>query len=77
MWTEQPEVRPSWLPGSTFRADITAEYLGVGYIIGPRVSGILFAGGIVSWLVIMPAIKFFGQLAPATIRFILPRFRFR
>ena len=63
LWTEQPESRPAWYPGSSFRADITTEYLGVGYIIGPRVSGILFAGGIVSWLVIMPAIKFYGQLA--------------
>jgi putative OPT family oligopeptide transporter len=62
-WTGQPEARPSWYPGASFRAAITAEYLGVGYIIGPRVSGILFAGGIVSWLVIMPAIKFYGQLA--------------
>src|SRR5271167_657865 len=72
-WTSQPEAQPSWFPGASFRANITSEYLGVGYIIGPRVSGILFAGGIVSWLVIMPAIKFFGQLSgntpiyPATI----------
>jgi putative OPT family oligopeptide transporter len=65
-WTEQPEARPSWFPGASFRANITSEYLGVGYIIGPRVSGILFAGGIVSWLVIMPAIKFYGQLAGNT-----------
>src|SRR5271169_4571155 len=42
-WTEQPEGRPSWFPGSRFRANITSEYLGVGYIIGPRVAGILFA----------------------------------
>jgi putative OPT family oligopeptide transporter len=62
-WTGQPEARPSWFPGASFRAAITSEYLGVGYIIGPRVSGILFAGGIISWLVIMPAIKFYGQLA--------------
>ena len=65
-WTEQPEGRPSWFPGASFRANITAEYLGVGYIIGSRVSGILFAGGIISWLVIMPAIKFYGQLAGDT-----------
>jgi putative OPT family oligopeptide transporter len=65
-WTEQPEARPSWYPGSSFRADVTSEYLGVGYIIGPRVAGILFAGGIVSWLVVMPAIKFYGQLAGNT-----------
>jgi putative OPT family oligopeptide transporter len=62
-WTSQPESRPAWFPGASFRAAITSEYLGVGYIIGSRVSGILFAGGIVSWLVIMPAIKFYGQLA--------------
>jgi putative OPT family oligopeptide transporter len=65
-WTEQPEGRPSWFPGASFRANITSEYLGVGYIIGPRVSGILFAGGIISWLVMMPAIKFYGQLAGNT-----------
>jgi putative OPT family oligopeptide transporter len=65
-WTSQPENRPGWYPGASFRAAITSEYLGVGYIIGPKVSGILFAGGIVSWLVIMPAIKFYGQLAGNT-----------
>src|SRR6202165_112612 len=61
-WTAQPENRPSWFPGASFRLAITSEYLGVGYIIGPRVAGILFAGGIISWLVMMPAIKFYGQL---------------
>ena len=63
-WPEQPEYRPSWLPGASFRAAITSEYLGVGYIIGPNVAGIFFAGGVFSWLVLMPAIKFFGSLAP-------------
>jgi putative OPT family oligopeptide transporter len=65
-WTGQPEARPSWFPGASFRAAITSEYLGVGYIIGPRVAGILFAGGIISWLVMMPAIKFYGQLGGNT-----------
>ena len=65
-WTEQPEGRPSWFPGASFRVDGTSEYLGVGYIIGSRVAGILFAGGIISWMVIMPAIKFYGQLAGNT-----------
>jgi putative OPT family oligopeptide transporter len=63
MWPEQPDYQPKWLPGASFRANITSEYLGVGYIIGPRVSGTLFAGGVISWLVIMPAIKFFGSLS--------------
>lgn len=65
-WTEQPESRPSWFPGASFRMNITTEYLGVGYIIGSRVAGILFAGGIISWFVVMPAIKFYGQLAGNT-----------
>lgn len=65
-WTSQPEARPAWFPGASFRATITSEYLGVGYIIGPRVAGILFAGGVISWLLVMPAIQFFGQLAGNT-----------
>ncbi len=64
MWPGQPEYRPLAFPGASFRAAVTSEYLGVGYIIGPRVAGILFAGGVFSWLVMMPAIKFFGSLAP-------------
>src|SRR5438046_9270600 len=65
-WTGQPEVHPRWFPGASFRATITSEYLGVGYIIGPKVAGILFAGGVISWLLVMPAIQFFGQLAGNT-----------
>jgi putative OPT family oligopeptide transporter len=65
-WPGQPDYQPKWFPGSSFRAAITSEYLGVGYIIGPRVSGTLFAGGVFSWLVLMPAIKFFGSLSPTT-----------
>ena len=64
MWPGQPEYQPAWLPGASFRAAVTSEYLGVGYIIGPRVAGTLFAGGVISWLVLMPAIRFFGSLAP-------------
>src|SRR5271168_1856986 len=65
-WNSQPEARPHWFPGASFRATITSEYLGVGYIIGAKVSGILFAGGVISWLLVMPAIQFFGQLAGNT-----------
>ena len=64
LWRSRPEYRPPWLPGSSLRADITSEYLGVGYVIGPKVAGTIFAGGVFSWFVVMPAIKFFGSLAP-------------
>jgi putative OPT family oligopeptide transporter len=52
------------LKGAAIRADVTPEYLGVGYIIGLRVSAIMLAGGVFSWLVLMPAIVFFGKHLP-------------
>ena len=60
--TTSPTSAPQHLlKGSAIRADCTSEYLGVGYIIGLRVSAIMFAGGVFSWLVLMPAIYFFGS----------------
>src|SRR6267143_1591850 len=64
---ETPTYNPAWLPGASLRAAITSEYLGVGYIIGPKIAGVIFAGGVFSWLVMMPAIKFFGSLVPTPI----------
>ena len=66
-WPGTPDYQPQWLKGAAIRADATPEYLGVGYIIGPRVAGVLFAGGVFSWLVIMPAIYFFGSHFPQAI----------
>ncbi len=66
-WRENADYQPRWLPGASFRADLTPEYLGVGYIIGPRTAGLLFAGGVLSWLVLAPAIKFFGAAFPGAI----------
>ncbi|MFZ0339394.1 MAG: oligopeptide transporter, OPT family [Terracidiphilus sp.] len=65
-WPEQPAYQPDFGPqhvlkGASINADATSEYLGVGYIIGPRVAGVIFAGGVLSWLVIMPLIYFFGK----------------
>jgi putative OPT family oligopeptide transporter len=65
-WPGTPEFRPDFGPqhvmkGSSIKADATPEYLGVGYIIGPRIAGVIFAGGVFSWLVLMPLIYFFGK----------------
>lgn len=59
-WPGSPHYDPKWLPGASLRCDATPEYMGVGYIIGARVAGVLFAGGVFSWFVLMPAIRFFG-----------------
>ena len=52
------------MKGASIKADATPEYLGVGYIIGPHVAGVIFAGGVFSWLVLMPLIYFFGKDLP-------------
>jgi putative OPT family oligopeptide transporter len=66
----QPNFDPNGqqiLKGAAIRADVTPEYLGVGYIIGLRVSAIMLAGGVFSWLVLMPAIVFFGKHLPGAL----------
>jgi len=65
-WPGTPTYEPDLgaqhiLKGAAIKCDATPEYLGVGYIIGPKVSGVIFAGGVFSWLVLMPLIHFFGS----------------
>lgn len=56
--------------GSGFGADVLPALLGVGYICGPKISSYLFAGGVMSWFVLMPMIVLFGgdiTLYPASV----------
>src|SRR5260221_1076257 len=41
-------------PSATINGEITPEYLGVGYIIGPKISGVLVAGSVLAWWAIIP-----------------------
>jgi putative OPT family oligopeptide transporter len=72
-WKDTPEkVFTSFLKSGSISAEISPELLGVGYIIGPRISAIMCAGGVLAYMVLIPAIKFFGQnltgpLPPGTI----------
>lgn len=43
-----------FLPSAQVSAEITPEYMGVGYIIGPKIAGILVAGGVLAWLALIP-----------------------
>ncbi len=43
-----------YFPAATVSGEITPEYLGVGYIIGPRIAGVLVAGGVLAWLALIP-----------------------
>jgi uncharacterized oligopeptide transporter (OPT) family protein len=60
-WKDTPEkIFGAPLNGGSIAAEISPELLGVGYIIGPRISCIMAAGGVLSYLVLIPLIKFFG-----------------
>jgi len=43
-----------YFPSATVNGEITPEYLGVGYIIGPKIAGVLVAGGVLAWLGLIP-----------------------
>jgi len=53
--------RTSVFPNATLNVDISPEYLGVGYVIGPRIAGVMFAGGVLSWLVLLPLLTIMGN----------------
>ena len=51
-------------PLKAFKTELSAEVypalLGVGYICGPKIASYMFAGGLIGWFVLIPAIITFG-----------------
>jgi len=54
-------ARTGIFPNATLNIDISPEYMGVGYVIGPRIAGVMFAGGVLSWLVLLPLLSIMGN----------------
>jgi OPT family oligopeptide transporter len=52
-------------PSAQTSGEITPEYLGVGYIIGPKISGVLVAGSVLAWWAMTPLMA--TLVAPDTI----------
>ena len=62
LWKDVPSLRTgakAAFPNAVLDCEITPEYLGVGYIIGPRIASEMFSGGVLSWLVLIPLISLF------------------
>jgi putative OPT family oligopeptide transporter len=66
--------RTSQFPNATLNIDISPEYLGVGYVIGPRIAGTMVAGGVLSWLVLLPLLSILGAHIPTPFPPIHPAF---
>jgi len=61
-WKDTPEkIFGAPFKGGSISVEISPALLGVGYIIGPRIGSIMCAGGVLAYLVLIPAIKFFGE----------------
>ncbi|HLZ76908.1 OPT family oligopeptide transporter [Phenylobacterium sp.] len=68
LWKDTPEkVFAAPLAKASIAAEISPELLGVGYIIGPRIAATMAAGGVLAYMVLIPAIQFFGAAATAII----------
>ncbi|MCU0785210.1 MAG: oligopeptide transporter, OPT family, partial [Verrucomicrobia bacterium] len=62
LWKDTPEkIFSAPLKSGSISCEISPELLGVGYIIGPRISSIMMAGGVLSYCLLIPLIKFFGE----------------
>lgn len=67
-WKDTPEkVFGAPFKAGSISAEISPALLGVGYIIGPRIASIMCAGGVLAYLVLIPAIKFFGDAMPTPV----------
>ncbi len=72
-WKDVPEkVFGAPMKSGSVAVEVSPELLGVGYIIGPRIASIMCAGGVLTYLMLIPLIKFFGDglsvpLAPGTV----------
>ena len=62
------------VPFKALKTELSGEVypalIGVGYICGAKISAYMFAGGIIGWFVLMPAIGLFGEntiLFPSTV----------
>jgi putative OPT family oligopeptide transporter len=71
VWPYRPSWRIRGVDGAQAGGEVAPALLGVGYVIGPKIAGIMLAGGALGWLVLIPVIKMMGAslsepLYPAT-----------
>jgi putative OPT family oligopeptide transporter len=69
LWADEPAQHlykvqngvKSGLPGAELSGELAPELLGVGYLIGPRIASLMFAGAILSYFVVGPLIATIGD----------------
>jgi putative OPT family oligopeptide transporter len=64
LWKDTASRSLEWFKGAVPAIEVNPVLLGVGYIIGTRISSVMVAGGILASFVLIPAIRFFGDGQP-------------
>ncbi len=69
LWKGSPgyDFSEKGFKGGSINSDNDPTLLGVGYIIGPKIAGLMMGGGVLSYLVLIPTIKFFGDSATSPV----------
>ena len=61
LWKETVAYPLAWFQKASPAIEVNPVLLGVGYIIGTRISCIMVAGGVLASFLLIPAIRFFGS----------------
>ncbi len=61
LWNDTPQRALGFFKGAAVSGEVAPELVGVGYIIGTRISCVMVAGGVLASWVLIPAIKLFGD----------------
>ncbi|MGM0607357.1 MAG: OPT family oligopeptide transporter [Candidatus Muiribacteriota bacterium] len=67
LWKGEPEFKLPFIKNGLLGFEATPALLAVGYIIGPKISAYMLAGGMLGWLVFIPAISIFGEFSAKAI----------
>jgi len=67
LWPEIPNTDLKFFKGANIGIDATPALLGVGYIIGPRISALMLGGAVLGYLGIAPLIAYIGTYIPDTL----------
>jgi putative OPT family oligopeptide transporter len=75
LWSDKVTTGIPGLKKAQIGIETTPALLGVGYILGFRISLIMVAGGFISWMILIPAIAYYGEgltspLFPETVKLI-------
>ena len=71
LWNREPVANIAGYKGAQISGELSPELLAVGYIIGPKISAVMFSGAFLAWFVLIPMIVLFGKgnenvISPAT-----------